>query len=69
MLNNNFEGLNKNKRNSRMLNIPCGNGRLNSVFSEYFKIIDCIDPCEQAVKLVENQKKTGNFSEQIGSVS
>jgi hypothetical protein len=63
MLNNNFEALNINKRNARMLNIPCGNGRLNSVFSEYFKIIDCIDPCEQAVKLVENQKEAGNFSE------
>jgi hypothetical protein len=52
MLNNNFEALNINKKNARMLNIPSGNGRLNSVYSEYFKIIDCIDPCVQAVKLV-----------------
>ena len=36
----------------RMLNIPSGNGRLNSMFSEYFEVINCLDPCEKAIEML-----------------
>ena len=52
-----------------MLNIPSGNGRLNSTFSNLFSTIDCIDPCEKANELLSNQKGNANFKEKIGSIS
>ena len=52
-----------------MLNIPSGNGRLNSVFSEYFEVIDCLDPCEKANEMISKQKECSMFKQNIGSIS
>ena len=52
-----------------MLNIPNGNGRLNSTFSDYFWTIDCVDPCEKANIMVSNQKDNANFKDKIGNIS
>ena len=40
-----------------MLNIPCGNGRLNRLFSQFVSCIDCADPCINAFKNVALQKE------------
>lgn len=38
----------KNSADWQMLNIPCGNGRLNGLFSSFVSCIDCVDPCKIA---------------------
>jgi ubiquinone/menaquinone biosynthesis C-methylase UbiE len=42
----------KKPEDMKMLNIPCGNGRLNGLFSKFVSSIDCVDPCEKAIHIV-----------------